>query len=885
MYRLVKKFGSIVGISVILLMIFTSGFILNFVPSVKATSSGSSVWLVGAGADDGGVGDEAFSNSRTYLYVSYTGTVEKTWLRFTNVDIDSGSSITSANWTGLFGDTTGPDMSIWAFDENDATNPTDASDLDSRAKTTAYVNWTLTGGTGWNISPDISSVIQEVVNRAGWVSGNAIVLYILGGFGGGADWMRSYNYGAAQAAKLAITWSVGGDFVAPTYSDITINETRAGYPVHIDVKWADDVGLDSVIFGLNTTGTFVNNTFLHCFTTNPEWVNGTSFQPLNDTAGNYEGWQMWVNDTSGNWNTTGFQAFLLTDGDTPTFQSSYPGPTQILANNVVYGVWKDNVALSGGIVGHNNSGTWYNYTWHAYNYFNPSTSNYYIWNQGTPFINNATVGARIEYRFWVNDTSNNWADSGIRYFLTTNIPDTWKPTYSDITVYPTYAGQTGHIDVYWNDTYGLSKVIFGTNNTGTWVNQTATAFSSTPEWVNVTYTINSTVGSTVQWRMWANDTSNNWNNTGIQSFVTIYWDDVLPTYSGVTVNNTRQGESGHIDVKWADNIGLSTGVFGSNLTGTWVNVTFVFSINPEWVNITGFTNPPDVGTYVIWEMWANDTNNNWANTGIQSFIVTISAPTYSGIIVYGPTIANPPYGGVIGHISVKWQDNAAISGWIFGSNNTGAWANTTWGPFWGPYLITGRANITDTWNAIPNTIAWQMWCNDTSNNWADTGLRTFKPVFLTVTFLTATGGTMTPTGTNTTVIWESVIPLTSTPAANYTFNRWDTTGRIWITGNDATIRGDGTIRAVFHEDITPPLPQITSTVWLVIEFLGGIILTFFSILMFTRVSKLWIPALICLVGGFFLHIYAMANFMSIGIWAAEVVIFFILFTRREVRNK
>jgi hypothetical protein len=55
--------------------------------------------------------------------------------------------------------------------------------------------------------------------------------------------------------------------------------------------------------------------------------------------------------------------------------------------------------------------------------------------------------------------------------------------------------------------------------------------------------------------------------------------------------------------------------------------------------------------------------------------------------------------------------------------------------------------------------------------------------------------------------------------------------------------------------------------------------------MFTRVSKLWIPALMCLVGGFFLHIYAMANFMSIGIWAAEVVIFFILFTRREVRNK
>jgi hypothetical protein len=69
--------------------------------------------------------------------------------------------------------------------------------------------------------------------------------------------------------------------------------------------------------------------------------------------------------------------------------------------------------------------------------------------------------------------------------------------------------------VSWADNVALSGFIFGTNNTGTWVNSTWTPMSGTSNWSNVTETLTSIPGIVLQWRVWANDTSNNWNQTGL----------------------------------------------------------------------------------------------------------------------------------------------------------------------------------------------------------------------------------------------------------------------------------------------------------------------------------------------------------------------------------
>jgi hypothetical protein len=61
----------------------------------------------------------------------------------------------------------------------------------------------------------------------------------------------------------------------------------------------------------------------------------------------------------------------------------------------------------------------------------------------------------------------------------------------------------------WNFSVSVDSVS-GTNN---WVNDTWTPMTSTGNWSNVTKTSNSTVGSTMAWCVYANDTSNQWNST------------------------------------------------------------------------------------------------------------------------------------------------------------------------------------------------------------------------------------------------------------------------------------------------------------------------------------------------------------------------------------
>jgi len=52
---------------------------------------------------------------------------------------------------------------------------------------------------------------------------------------------------------------------------------------------------------------------------------------------------------------------------------------------------------------------------------------------------------------------------------------------------------------------------------GGWNNDSWVAFSTNPDWSNVTKTVNSTVGATIAWCVYANDTSNKWNKTSCEN--------------------------------------------------------------------------------------------------------------------------------------------------------------------------------------------------------------------------------------------------------------------------------------------------------------------------------------------------------------------------------
>jgi PGF-pre-PGF domain-containing protein len=111
---------------------------------------------------------------------------------------------------------------------------------------------------------------------------------------------------------------------------------------------------------------------------------------------------------------------------------------------------------------------------------------------------------------------------------------TWYATVADV-LSPKWSNQAQNastplvgaavsLSAYWTDDYGLSYAILSTNETGSWQNKTAnysspTSLTGTGSWSNFTWQNSSaTKGTVVGWRIYANDTSNNWNVTDIMTF-------------------------------------------------------------------------------------------------------------------------------------------------------------------------------------------------------------------------------------------------------------------------------------------------------------------------------------------------------------------------------
>lgn len=105
-------------------------------------------------------------------------------MQYNTVNIPPGSTITSAWLTFPHTvDSTGLDpypTTIDMEDSDSATLPVSYADVASRPRTTASVAWDIpTGGIGdESLSADFSAVLQEVVDRPGWASGNSLIVFI-----------------------------------------------------------------------------------------------------------------------------------------------------------------------------------------------------------------------------------------------------------------------------------------------------------------------------------------------------------------------------------------------------------------------------------------------------------------------------------------------------------------------------------------------------------------------------------------------------------------------------------------------------------------------------------------------------------------------------------
>lgn len=186
--------------------------------------------VIAASSDDGFIREEfyygspsttAFTSTNDEMKVGHEdndmGLVKYFWsfLRFTTIDIPQGSTIASAKiqmkYSGFQSNSVGETIKISAEDVDDATAPTNTSDVINATLTTANATWTIPSMTTntYYDSEDITDVIQEIVDRAGWTANNDINI-ILHDASTSADWYArwwSHNKGAVHAPKLVINYS------------------------------------------------------------------------------------------------------------------------------------------------------------------------------------------------------------------------------------------------------------------------------------------------------------------------------------------------------------------------------------------------------------------------------------------------------------------------------------------------------------------------------------------------------------------------------------------------------------------------------------------------------------------------------------------------------
>lgn len=171
----------------------------------------SATFYVIAVEDDGYVNTNAdfFTNSVTSMWISSNTTSRQltSFIRFPGVTVPQGATITEAYLRWRWNNTrTSPVMScpFYVEDVDSAAVITSRPDMSSRDKIYMYNLSTNSYDETYYNTPSIITGVQQVINRPGWSSGNAMQFF-LGPYGVVGQW-AIYQSQAGYPAELHLTW-------------------------------------------------------------------------------------------------------------------------------------------------------------------------------------------------------------------------------------------------------------------------------------------------------------------------------------------------------------------------------------------------------------------------------------------------------------------------------------------------------------------------------------------------------------------------------------------------------------------------------------------------------------------------------------------------------
>ncbi len=156
-----------------------------------------------------GLQSDRFGGFRFTPSVPQGARVLRAYLQFTSSATIGGSGIAACSVT------------IWCQSADDAATFTTASkNVTDRPKTGQSVSWDLPSSVGadaWLIgdrglnqrTPDLRHVVQEVIDRAGWASGNGLVLLVHQSDGGlGARQVAARDHATLAPAMLTLRYAL-----------------------------------------------------------------------------------------------------------------------------------------------------------------------------------------------------------------------------------------------------------------------------------------------------------------------------------------------------------------------------------------------------------------------------------------------------------------------------------------------------------------------------------------------------------------------------------------------------------------------------------------------------------------------------------------------------
>lgn len=618
---------------------------------VVSASAGKDITITLSGAPDyGGVADVCeYSGLLTSGFLDVAATAQS----------DSGTSSSTGTTS-----TTSQDDELWVG----AT--VFGGDISQSTPTNSF---TLLDGENYGSALSIA-FLEKIVDSAGTANSGTT------GSGSG-NWI-----GCVATFKASYTQ---GDTTSPTYSDISISSMVADTSCNFNVTINDDTALETdgqYQFGTNNTGTWVWESAVN-FTSTPQAISVT--KTLNETVGSTIAYCWNFTDNSGNFNTTGIQSFGIPDSENPTFSDVSYSITAAGTSCMFNATFDDDTQLGFYIFSTNNTGVWANNTAIEFS-STPQTVS-------VSKTLNTTVGVNVGFIWYVNDTYNNWNSTEAEYLETT---DETAPTYSSYSYSTDIAGISCNLNVTVSDGSGLSYYIFSTQNTGTWTNETVIAFSTNPQSISKTITLNSTVGIPILWKWYANDTLGLWSVSDEHGFLTV--DGEPPTFGSILGNTTVAAAAVIYTCTISDNVEVSGYIASWNNTGTWTNGTFSSGTS----GVLSGTNNSTIGVSIGVKFYAKDTSNQWSVSEISYFVTTDGgAPTF-GVIVGTTTVVDV---SVIYTCTIS--DTVSVSGYIASWNNTGVWTNGTW-TSGSIGTLSGIHNET-----VGNVVSVRFYANDTTDNW------------------------------------------------------------------------------------------------------------------------------------------------------------------------